>query len=323
MNKYIHELNIGKVKVNNNIFLAPMAGISDISFRRIVRKFNPGLTFTEMVSSKALTFDSKKTKKLLELLPKERPSIVQIFGSSSKVICDTIKILNEIEEIDIIDINMGCPAPKIVKNGDGAGLLTNLENVEDIISSAVKISKKPITVKTRKGINGIITAIDVAKICEKYGVSMITIHGRTREEYYSGINDLDIIKKVKESVNIPVIASGDITDITSLNKVFDYTHCDGVMIGRGAIGNPWIFKSILDDTEYIVSYKERLDTILTHIDYILKDDIRGYLKLKKHVNWYLKGLKGATKYKDEINKTDDVEKIKELLIKYFNEELNY
>jgi tRNA-dihydrouridine synthase B len=316
----IHKLKIGNIEIDNNVFLAPMAGVTDKAFREIVRKFKPGLTFTEMASSKALEFGSIKTMELLSLLPNERPSIVQIFGSDAGTIKNMILRLNEIDSIDIIDINMGCPAPKLVKNGDGAGLLLNLDKVKDIVETAVKYSKKPITVKTRKGFNDdIITAVEVAKICEQAGVSMITIHGRTREEYYEGTCDLDIIKKVKESVSIPVIGNGDVTSLESANYMFEYTKCDGIMIGRGSLGNPYIFKSILDNKEYIPSNKERLELILEHIDIACKYEKKAYLKLRKHIAWYLKGLNNSCKYKDMINKLEDIEEVKKLLIEYFKE----
>ena len=231
--KYIKKIKIGNIEVDNNIFLGPMAGVTDKAFRQVVREFKPGLTFTEMASSKAMEFKSEKTNKILEILPDERPSVVQIFGHDEKTICSTIEKLNDIDDIDIIDINMGCPAPKLVKNGDGAGLLLDLDNIKKILESAVKISKKTLTVKTRKGFNdNIITAIEVAKIAEKAGVKMITIHGRTREQYYNGTADLDIIKEVKKAVNIPVIGNGDVTDLKSAIRMFEYTGCDGIMIAR-------------------------------------------------------------------------------------------
>ena len=216
---------------------------------------------------------------------------------------------------------MGCPAPKLVKNGDGAGLLLDLKKVEEIIKEATSVSKKPITVKTRKGFNDdIITAVEVAKICEKYGVAMITIHGRTREQYYSGVADLDIIKKVKESVKIPVIGNGDITDVKSAKKMFEYTGCDGIMIARGAQGNPWIFKSILDGQDYVPSYEERLQIILEHIRYELENEENkknAVFKMRKHIAWYLKSLPNSTYVKDKINREEDIEKVIQLLKEYF------
>ncbi len=275
-----------------------------------------------MASTKAMEFGSSKTERLLKIPEYERPSAVQIFGSKKQVISETIKKLNEYENIDIIDINMGCPAPKLVKNGDGAGLLLDLKNVEEIIKEAVKVSNKPITVKTRKGFNEErITAIEVAKIAQENGVSFITIHGRTREEYYSGKSDLDIIKKVKESVNIPVIGNGDIVDFKSAYHMFEYTHCDGIMIARGAQGNPWIFKSILDGKDYKPDLKELFDTIYNHIDYQVEydEEKQANLKLRKHIAWYLKGLNGSSKIRDEINKSESIEHTKEILNKYYNE----
>ncbi|MDD3304209.1 MAG: tRNA dihydrouridine synthase DusB [Clostridia bacterium] len=320
MENLIHEIKLKEITINNNVFLAPMAGVTDIPFRKICRAYGPGLTYTEMASSKAMEYNSDKTERLLSLMEDERPSAVQIFGSNPDVIANTILKLNENETIDIIDINMGCPAPKLVKNGDGAGLLLDLKNVERIIKKATQVSSKIITVKTRRGFDEEhITAIEVAKMCEEYGVSMITIHGRTREEYYTGLANLDIIKKVKDTVAIPVIGNGDIVDVASAKNMFEYTGCDGIMVARGAEGNPWIFKSILEGKDYIPSNMEKLETILRHIDYALAydDKKQATLKMRKHISWYLKGLPESTKIKDKINRCDDINVVKEILRDYF------
>ncbi len=319
---YIKEIKIGSFKLNTNVFLAPMAGITDIPFRKIVRMIEPnvGLTFTEMASSKAMSFSSEKTEKLIEVMDIERPSIVQIFGSDVQNIVSMIKKLNDIDSIDIIDINMGCPAPKLVKNGDGAGLLLDLVKVKEILTKAVEVSKKPITVKTRKGFDdNIITAVEVAKIAEEAGVSMITVHGRTRAQYYSGQADLDIIKAVKNAVNIPVIGNGDIVDIQSAERMFEYTKCDGIMIARGALGNPWLFKEVISGVKYEISNEERLDTILKHIDYAIKLDTPkiANFKMRKHISWYLKGLHGSSRLKEKINTLEDIYEVKDVLIENF------
>lgn len=318
--KYISEINVGNIKLENNVFLAPMAGVTDIPFRKICKTFSPGLMYTEMASSKALEFNSQKTEKILEVVKDDSPSAVQIFGSNKDSIRNTILMLNENEDIDIIDINMGCPAPKLVKNGDGAGLLLDLRNVESIIKEAVKVSKKEITVKTRKGFNEEkTTALEVAKICEEYGVKQITVHGRTREQYYSGKADLEVIKKVKENVKINVIGNGDIFDVSSALNMFEYTKCDGIMIARGAMGNPWIFKSIIDGQDYIPTNNEILNMIFKHIDYMVENDGEklANLKSRKHIAWYLKGLNGSTKVRDRVNKAESIHVVKEILKEYF------
>lgn len=315
--KYIKSIDIGGVKLSNNVFLAPMAGITDIPFRRIVSEYSvsPGLTFTEMASSRAMAFSSERTERIIETLESERPVAVQIFGSDVENIVSMVKKLNEYDNIDIIDINMGCPAPKIVKNGDGAGLLLDLKKVEKILTESVKVSKKPITVKTRKGYDdNIITAVEVAKIAERAGVKMITVHGRTKQQYYSSVVDLEIIKKVKEAVSIPVIGNGDIVDIESAEKMFEYTGCDGIMIARGSLGNPWIFRSIIEGKEYEVTSEEKKKVILKHIKYAreYENEKIACFKMRKHIGWYLKGIKNASKIKEEImRKTslEDVEKI--------------
>ena len=234
-------MKIGNVDLENNIFLAPMAGITDLPFRLICKENNAGLVYTEMVSSKALLYEDEKTKLLLKTCDKEKPLAVQIFGSDPEAIAYAADFTSKIGQI--VDINMGCPAPKVVKNGDGSKLLLNLELVEKIVKAAVNASSVPVTVKMRIGWDQEhIVAIEAAKIIEKAGASAITVHGRTRSQYYSGSADWDIIKKVKESVNIPVIGNGDIRNCYEAKKALEKSNVDAIMIGRASLGNPLIFK---------------------------------------------------------------------------------
>ena len=271
---FLHELKIGNVVLENNLILAPMAGITDLPFRIIAKKFNPGLVCTEMVSSKAIFYGDEKTKKLLNTEGEKRPISMQIFGSDPETMGYAA---NEISKIaDILDINMGCPAPKVVKNGDGSKLLLNLDLVEEILKSVVANSKVPVTLKYRKGWDKEnIVACEVAKIAENCGVSAITIHGRTRSEFYSGKADWDIIKKVKESVGIPVIGNGDVVDEDSAKAMFEYSGVDGIMIGRASMGNPWIFEQIqyyLKTGEKLPrpSNKEKYEVLREHIELCVK-----------------------------------------------------
>ena len=235
---YIKKLEIGNVKLENNVLLAPMAGITDASFRKICKKYgNPGLVYTEMASSKAIFYGDEKTDKLIKTDGEKRPIAIQIFGSDPEVMASSAKQVAKYA--DIIDINMGCPAPKVVKNGDGSKLLLNLELVEQIVKKVVESVDIPVTVKIRKGWDSEnIVAVQAAKVIERAGAKAITVHGRTRAEYYSGQVDLEIIKKVKEAVNIPVIGNGDIKTVEDARKMFDYTGVDGIMIGRGALRSP-------------------------------------------------------------------------------------
>jgi len=316
---YLKKIKIGNVELQNNIILAPMAGVTDLPFRMITEKFNPGLVYTEMVSSKALYYGDEKTKKLLKTDGEKRPISMQIFGSDSETMAYSTKYLDS----DIIDINMGCPAPKVVKNGDGSKLLLDLEKAEKIIQAVVKESKVPVTLKIRKGWNNDnIVACEIAQIAEKNGISAITIHGRTRDEFYGGKVDLEIIKKVKQSVKIPVIGNGDIIDEESAKNMFEYTGVDGIMIGRGAMGNPWIFEQIqyylkTGEKKPRPSIQEKRDILLEHIKLALqeKDEKVAINEMRKHIAWYTKNLKDASIFRDEINHIND----KEILIQKINQ----
>lgn len=320
---YIHPLKIGNVELNNNILLAPMAGITDKAFRIMCRKkSNPGLVFTEMVSSKAIYYNDEKTKKLVDLRNEKSPIAIQIFGSEPEIMANSASKLQQ--KADIIDINMGCPAPKVVKNGDGSKLLLNLELASKIVEQVVKAVDVPVTVKLRKGWNNDnIVAVEAAKIIEKAGASAITIHGRTREEYYSGKVDLDIIKKVKQEVKIPVIGNGDIKSIKDALKMFEYTNVDGIMIGRATLGNPWIINQIRSglsgDEEYIPSINEKLETIKEHIDLELKGkgEYIGIREMRKHISWYIKSLKDSSKIREKINTLETKQEVIDCLNEYF------
>lgn len=320
---YLHKLKIGNVELENNIILAPMAGVSDLPFRVICKKFGPGLTCTEMVSSKALYYDSYKTRKMMNIEGEKRPISIQIFGSDAETMGFAVKEVSEFA--DIVDINMGCPAPKIVKSGDGSRLLLNLEKAREIIRAVVENSKVPVTVKMRKGWdNEHIVAVELAKIVEEEGASGIIIHGRTRDEFYGGKVDKDIIKAVKQSVSIPVIASGDVVDEQSAVHMFEYTGVDGIMIGRGAIGNPWIFREIIHflETGNMLdkpSNGEKLDIIKEHLNLLVanKGEDVAVKEFRKHLAYYTKGLKDSSEFRNAVNKLDNQNEVLQLLDEYF------
>lgn len=320
---YIHELNIGNVKLKNNLILAPMAGVTNLPFRTICKKFGPGMVCTEMASSKAIFHNDQKTRRLFNTEGEERPISFQIFGSDEETMGYAAKYVSELA--DIVDINMGCPAPKVVKNGDGSKLLLDIEKAEKVIKAVVKNSTKPVTLKLRKGwdLNNIV-AVEFAQMAEKAGVSAITIHGRTRTEMYSGKADLDIIKKVKQAVNIPVIGNGDIVDEESALKMLEYTGVDGIMIGRGVFGNPWIFEKIryfLETGEKLpeISNEEKLRVIKKHIEYELeeKQEITAIRELRKHIAWYTKNMPNSSDFRNEINKIEDKERLIKKVEEFF------
>ena len=321
---YLKEINIGNIKCKNNIFLAPMAGITDLPFRLICEKFEPGLVVTEMVSSKALLYNDEKTKKLLNTQNEKRPISMQIFGSDKEAMAYGAKYVSSLA--DIVDINMGCPAPKVTKNGDGSKLLLDIDKAGKVIDSVVKNSTVPVTLKIRLGWDKEhIVATEIAKIAENLGVSAIVVHGRTRDEYYSGKANLDEIKKVKEAVNIPVIGNGDIVDEETAKNMFEKTGVDGIMLGRATIGNPWIFERVryyLETGEKMlnVPIDERLKIIKEHflLELQEKGEYTGIREFRKHLAYYTKGLPKSSDFRSKINVLDNKDEVLKSLEEFFD-----
>lgn len=299
-------MKIGNINIDGFVALAPMAGEADKAFRVLCRKFGASYSISEMVSSKGISYHSVKSAELMELDETEHPTAIQIFGDEPKILAQAAEFAQKFNP-EIIDINMGCPAPKVSNNGGGSALMKNPKLCGEIVKEVVNAIDIPVTVKIRKGFDeNSINAVEVAKICEDNGASAITIHGRTKTQYYKGNVDLDIIKKVKSSVSIPVIGNGDINSVQSAKRMYEYTNCDYIMVGRGALGNPWIFTQI---NEYLRNGKiineptleERLKVMKGHIELIVKNkgENIGMREARKHVAYYLKGFTYAAKLRSE------------------------
>ena len=319
------EWTIGNVKIKNQIVLAPMAGICNSSFRKIIKQMGAGLIYAEMVSDKAIFYNSKKTIDMLYMEDEERPITQQIFGSDVESFVMAAKYIYEHQHPDIIDINMGCPVPKVaVKSQAGAALLKNPQKIKEIVSAVVSSVPIPVTVKIRSGWDHEhINAVEVAKICEEAGAQAICVHPRTRSQGYTGKADWSIIKSVKEAVSIPVIGNGDIKSCYDAKRMLEETGCDAVMIGRGVLGNPWLIKeciTYLETGEVLTkpSPKERIDMCLNHLNLLkeLKNEHITCLEIRTHISWYLKGLPKANDIKNKIFSLDHISDIIQVLNEY-------
>lgn len=317
-------MKIGNVEIKNNIALAPMAGVTDLPYRILCKEMGCGLLYTEMVSAKAILYKNKNTEPLLETNESENPIAVQLFGSDPEIMGNMARKLCEERTFDIIDINMGCPVPKIVNNHEGSALMKNPKLVEEILTNIVSKVDRPVTIKIRKGFDEQnVNAVEIAKVAESCGVSAIAVHGRTREQYYSGNADYKVIADVKHNVSIPVIGNGDIRGIEDAKRIYEETGCDGIMIGRAARGNPWIFRDIADYFEKGVvneppNRQEVRKMILRHAGLLIKykGEYTGIREMRKHVAWYTTGMPHSSNIRNMVNQTERYDELAELIEKY-------
>ena len=313
-------MKFGTVETANNVFLAPMAGITDLPFRIICKEFGCGMMTTEMVSAKGLLYENGKTNQLLSVDEMEHPIGAQLFGSDPKILSEMAKQVGQ-SPVDFIDINMGCPAPKITKNGEGSALLKNPQLIGEIVHAVSSVLTKPLTIKIRKGFDeDNINAVEVAKIIEQAGASALALHGRTREQFYSGVADWDIIKEVKQNISIPLIGNGDIRGPEDAKRMIDHTGCDAVLIARGAQGNPWIFKRTvhyLETGELLPepTFEERAEVILRHAKMLVeyKGEFVGIREMRTHLTSYVKGLHGATDLRRSLTSVETYDDVKRML----------